>query len=280
MEQLRVWNFSKSEEIPNFSVETIAQFSTCLRTLFFDVQEIPELGAATFSGREAYQFLIQVLCGLESPVFGETEVFGQFKNQMESFPSQHRALVQTLLTDVKTIRTKHLKGLGGSSYGSLAREYFGKSKFLLLIGAGHLAQEIYPWLAKSGQNIVIGVRTLRPFGQSLQAKTEVRLLQELKNIECDLVLAAPLMNDEIMRWMRGNEILVNKCLDFRSAQQSQGISFGRNSMDLPAIFATIQKNREDHTLVRAAAIADIRSMIDQRMNQTSLRPFGWEDLCV
>ena len=34
---------------------------------------------------DALQFLIEILCGLHSPVFGETEVFGQFKKYIETY---------------------------------------------------------------------------------------------------------------------------------------------------------------------------------------------------
>ncbi len=280
MEQLRVWNFTHSSEIPTTTVETAARFSTCLRTLYFSFSECAELGPEHLSDRKAYEFLLRVLCGLESPVFGETEVLGQFKTQMETFPKELQSLVQMILADVKTVRHLHLTGLGGSSYGSLTREFFGKSESLVMIGAGHLAQEIYPWLAKTGQAITIGVRSLRPFGPALQSKTEVRKLQDIQNRECDLVLAAPISDQELQTWILENKITVKKCLDFRASQQSSEKCFGLKSMNLDEIFETLRRNREDHSQVREMAMAEIEILISKRTNQASLRPFGWEDLCV
>src|SRR5438045_3448988 len=74
-------------------------WQTCLRKIAFGGAEALgsiqiETGDQILSGSEAYQFCLEVICGLHSPLVGETEVFGQFKNASESwlFPESPLAI--------------------------------------------------------------------------------------------------------------------------------------------------------------------------------------------
>ena len=68
------------------------EWQTCLRRILFlhsndnrAVIEAAEVGKVVqptvevFRGQEAYRFLLEVICGLNSPIVGETAVMGQFK---------------------------------------------------------------------------------------------------------------------------------------------------------------------------------------------------------
>src|SRR3989475_6294583 len=68
------------------------EWQTCLRRILFlnsndnrAVIEAAEVGKAVpptvevFRAQEAYRFLLEVICGLNSPIVGETAVMGQFK---------------------------------------------------------------------------------------------------------------------------------------------------------------------------------------------------------
>src|SRR5438046_10434818 len=68
------------------------EWQTCLRRILFlnsndnrAAIEAAEGGKAVpptvevFRGQEAYRFLLEVICGLNSPIVGETAVMGQFK---------------------------------------------------------------------------------------------------------------------------------------------------------------------------------------------------------
>ena len=70
---------------------------------------------------EAYRLLLEILCGLRSPMVGETQVMGQFKAFLASLDREHawvNRVGQRLLTDARDVRTRHLQGLGSRSYGS------------------------------------------------------------------------------------------------------------------------------------------------------------------
>lgn len=129
--------------------------------------EFPADGALeSFEGADAYAFLLRFACGLESKLVAETEIFGQIKQAWRSFSErgsplarQLSAWVQLLFQDAKTIRAQYLGNLGSASYGSQVRRLLGEAPgdadpgtpaalggATLLIGAGHLAQSVAPWL--------------------------------------------------------------------------------------------------------------------------------------
>jgi hypothetical protein len=122
--------------------------------------QLPADGALeTFSGAEAYAFLLRFACGLESKLVAETEIFGQIKQAWRTFSERGTPLsrqlspwVQLLFQDAKAIRAQHLGHLGSASYGSQVRRLLGDEPATgatLLVGAGHLAQSVAPWLTGS-----------------------------------------------------------------------------------------------------------------------------------
>src|SRR5919109_355258 len=71
-----------SEPIPDGF--TNLQWQTCLRRIVFLHRSEPrdfadKPGSQTYFGRDAYQFLLEVICGLHSPLVGENAVMGQFR---------------------------------------------------------------------------------------------------------------------------------------------------------------------------------------------------------
>src|SRR4029079_18930940 len=101
---------------------------TCLREVRFadaidDCRRHP--GPELMDG-EAYRHLLEILCGLQSPMLGETQVMGQFKSFLASLDGEYAWLNrvgQRLLADAREIRTRHLQGLGSRSYGSAVRRH-------------------------------------------------------------------------------------------------------------------------------------------------------------
>ncbi|HMA13080.1 MAG TPA: hypothetical protein VKO83_14410, partial [Steroidobacteraceae bacterium] len=138
--------------------------NTCLRevriaALPADTQPAPmearAAGFEVFSGADAYRFLLQLACGLESEIAGETEILGQIKQSWRDYetahPAEARALrpwMQRLLQDTKEVRTEYVVGLGSATYGSLVRRLLGGNLTgpTLLLGAGQLAETILPFL--------------------------------------------------------------------------------------------------------------------------------------
>src|SRR5260221_8259196 len=103
---------------------------TCLREVTFaddgdGAQAVSGNGLALVEG-QAYRLLLEILCGLQSPMLGETQVMGQFKVFLSGLGQDHawlNRLGQRLLADARDVRTEYLQGLGSRSYGSAVRRY-------------------------------------------------------------------------------------------------------------------------------------------------------------
>ncbi len=152
------------------------RWDTCLRTvaIFPDHPDfdLPRNSSTeVLAGEVAYEKLLELICGLHSPMVGETEVFGQFKEAVQKFQSSEsvltsstistkvhasafhqafRAWANGLLEDAKLIRRTHLQDLGSQSYGSLVRRELRDigSASISILGAGRLVADILPWISK------------------------------------------------------------------------------------------------------------------------------------
>lgn len=138
--------------------------ATCLRDVRVGALPEPlqptatECAASGFErlgGVDAYRFMLQLACGLESEIAGETEIFGQIKDAWRDYeaadPESSVALrpwMQRLLQDTKEIRSEFVVGLGSATYGSLVRRLLGTELDgpTLLLGAGQLAESVLPYL--------------------------------------------------------------------------------------------------------------------------------------
>ena len=123
----------------NFSPELqqAAIWKTCLRQILFITEnEINAISDELTSedqilrGEAGLSLLLEILCGLHSPIVGETEVFGQFKSFIDgrkalndSLFADHQKWLSFVLTEVKRTRAEHLVGIGSQSYGSLLRRH-------------------------------------------------------------------------------------------------------------------------------------------------------------
>ncbi|MGE0615123.1 MAG: hypothetical protein AB7P04_05755 [Bacteriovoracia bacterium] len=159
-------------------------------------------GFDLFEGEAAYDFLLRIACGLESAVIGETDIFGQIKEAWAKFEKIHtrpvpcqshvvltdlRPRMQRLFEDTKEIRSTHLQGLGGGSYGTLVRKALpapseGK---LFILGAGKIAYSVVPYLLE--HELVIWNRSLdKAFAlaekvKSLQPQARVSVVEDEKD---------------------------------------------------------------------------------------------------
>lgn len=139
------------------------QINTCQRTLFLspaneDGKTFFKSSKRYFIGTEAYEYLLRFACGLESEIKGETDVFGQvktaFKTLADSTPALsaiYQPIFQKLLEDTKEIRATYLQGIGGNTYGALARRLMNPthSDRVLVIGAGDISKSVAPYFADS-----------------------------------------------------------------------------------------------------------------------------------
>lgn len=107
-------------------------------------------GWSYWRGARAYGLLLEIACGLQSAVPGETHVFGQIKSAWRGLAADRpgaralRPIMQALFADTKRIRAAFLQGIGRQSYGRLAKALVdpGRRDRILVVGAGDMGQEM------------------------------------------------------------------------------------------------------------------------------------------
>ena len=281
------------------------EWQTCLRRILFlnandhaeliqslEAGEIVPHIVEVFRAQQAYGFLLEVICGLNSPIVGETAVMGQFKEFLQNakFPKTSwgnflRQLATNLMIDAKRVRTAHLQGLGSQSYGSLVRQHVKGMPEVAVLGSGKLAREILPWL--------IGKTEVRVFCRNLERANHLR--EEFPEIELSeyadtgaawnhqevgLVIAAPLQAKDIDGWSESQQLSFTKCLDLRGEALTDPVTIQTTVIPLHELFEALRAERERLAGHVEAAHAEIKQLVARQTQQAQFRPFGWEDLCA
>ncbi len=261
-------------ESPNTPV-----WSTCLRHLAFVRADFaPAPGDEMYSGASAYRFLLEVVCGLQSPVWGETEVFGQFKvfsAEWLKHEQRRASLVQKILNDAKAIRTEFLLNLGTQSYGGWVRKNL-CSERVHVVGAGILAREILPYLQKRNLDLRVHVRDVTKVNFF---NGPVLNIADEKYDGGAVIVAAPLAREDLMRWL-GDQAAPTQVFDLRGDADPLPLPLRTQVFLLSDIFAQIEATksrlRPRMELVQQAILA--RS--ERAAAGSLLRPMGWDDLCA
>jgi glutamyl-tRNA reductase len=275
------------------------EWQTCLRRISLLHKSNSAAPASTpyenseiFEGTNAYHFLLEVVCGLRSPLVGETAVMGQFREfcAKAKFPASEwgwflRRLTSDLLVDAKRIRYRHLQGLGSQSYGGLVREHLKNIPSVFVLGAGQLAQEILPWLIGK-TDVTVFYRNASRADCLVQEYPQLRLAQlttgaaHFENRDTAVVIAAPLKATEIENWIGLQPTPFVKALDLRGEAESDPFNPSFPIVRLSEMFAALKCERPHVAARLAAARAEISNAAQRLAEQAQFRPFGWEDLCA
>lgn len=133
------------------------RLDTCLRQLRLGLDRLPGAtdAAEQAAGSEAYRRVLEVITGLDSPVPGETNVGGQFRQAVNAFAAtaapravaELGPLLRQARADAAAIRRAHLEGIGGASYGSLVRRLLEprRGERVLWVGYGEFARSLLPF---------------------------------------------------------------------------------------------------------------------------------------
>jgi len=270
-------------------------WKTCLRQIAFgradwQFEEHIETTDEIYQGEEAYRFCLEVVSGLHSRVLGETEVLGQFRElflnqkfQPESWSQQLHRFTQAVLTDVKTVRQKHLMATGSQSYGSYARRLLKGFKQVDIIGSGQLVESMLPWLCKEDWKVRILCRDLakaKSRFQSISERLKVVSLFKSAPLAEAVVIAAPLKSEQFKEFGVGfDQKLI---IDYRDVSTTDSIAVANDGklITLQDYFSEFQSTQNEVDLRVSAARLTIRELVARREAKlTQIRPFGWEDLC-
>ncbi len=263
-----------------------ATFSTCLREMHFGwLMEGERLsscaGYEIYRGVRAYQFLVEVICGLHSPVIGETEVFGQFKTFLQNTTLDYplSTLLSHAVVDTKKVRSQHLKDLGGQSYGSLLRKLVRRERHVHFIGAGSFVGDLLPWMYKDDKTVSVHARDLVKARQKFASPySRLNFHEMTASITKGVVVIAAPVDAQTLEALITNKKV--KVIDLRGESQKDPCRGFSDYHTLAQFFDVIQYNQQKVLLAKAQAVAAIDDFSQQRLMVESFRPFGWEDICV
>jgi glutamyl-tRNA reductase len=268
---------------PAFAIGTPV-WRTCMRqvALVDEACAIPP-DASAWHNEAAYAHLLEVVCGLHSPIVGETEVLHQFKvfaDGLSTHQPQWRELCARLLADARTIRSTHLIGLGSRSYGSAVRRHVRDCSRVAVIGTGVLAREIVPFLTRADRVIDVWGRraacsiaapglTYRPLGIPMATVAE----------SAAIVVAAPVKAVAIAD-LAGRYRYPTLLVDLRAEGRQDPAPPLAPTVTLADVFAEFDVvARETASRVTAARVA-IAQCATAFAGRAKLNPFGWDDLCA
>lgn len=275
------------------------EWRTCLRRIVLLhksetaalIPSLPE-GSETFAGQAAYNFLLEVICGLRSPLVAETAVMGQFKEFCASarFPSNEwghflRRMTSDLLVDAKRVRCRHLEGLGSQSYGGMVRQHLKGIPSVIVLGAGQLAEEILPWIVGK-TDVTVCARTPERARGLLEQHGDIQLTQftsetaQNETRPTAIVIAAPLKASAVAEWMALQSTPFVKVLDLRGEAETDPLTCPLPVIRLSEMFAAVKNDRPKLAARVTAARDEIRKAAERLIEQAQFRPFGWEDLCA
>lgn len=267
---------------------------TCQRVLVIGYKDIQsDLGIEyrkRFENAQAYQFILETLCGLQSKLKGENEIVAQFKDQYSQYlhrENRNSIVCSTLeksFQDAKKIRTQHLNNIGMQSYAGLTRQKFHEfsGREVIIIGSGRLAKDLVKVLQKH-HPLKICARN--------QAKADAFSLPTMNWSERNQLLQSPL----IVNTIGADEVLFDESFFVNWTQVNET---GRLFIDLgsPSVLSTSYM-RKDHVfrlddlfafgesldlLKEVKIVKALEACVyetEKRFNQFSMNlPYGWDDL--
>lgn len=303
------------------------KWQTCLRSLVLvpddGSQDLFETSVEGLQGEwledeSAYRRLLEIICGLHSPLVGETEVFGQFKDAVQmrievaektaaadalelAFAATLRQWAKALIEDVKLVRQKHLRDLGSQSYGSLVRREVRElaKPQIEFLGSGQLATEILPWLIKALKTdesgapaVAVHARNVAKARERVEAATResIQFFDLAQGpIRPDglsqestrvLIVAAPISGEDISAWAR-DVVHFDLILDLRGESRQDSLAplgLAKRLRALDEVFSSIETAREVAGEKKNAALGLIEQRVEARGASALHRPFGWDDV--
>ncbi len=262
--------------------------ATCLRSIVLSDQKGPTPRALERyekkQGNEAYEFLLSIICGLDSPMLGETEILGQFKefcrSHQDLFSSSMNEIITQLNRHAKSVRTEYLQNLGCTSYGSLLRKNLKNQEGeFIFIGAGSLTQDIVPWFAKLNVKLKVFTRSPEKYKdlESGQENLTLYSMDELSQLNSHgiLVVAAPVSSEVLHQSLDLSTI--EHIYDLRGDCLEDPLD-SEHLTPLKALFTSIEKNKYQAMKIRERATRAVENLTVNLSLFEKQRPFGWEDL--
>lgn len=269
---------------------------TCMRTIALGPQSESKIwkmknSDQIYENHAAYQFLLEVVSGLHSSLIGETEIMGQFKLAATNYQIPHsyfglevKKMIQGIYEDVKKVRSKFLVDLGSQSYGSILRKECRKNSIpeIHIIGAGHLCEEILPWVSKDSIQVHIHVRDVQKSKQKFQDHKIQWHQIGTYPLSGAVIVAAPMKLTDLVDLLKMQKNQIQYLYDLRRESDVElpelSGMFSIPVFALSLFTSLLNENLDFIQERKSQAILAIENLAVERSKGVEHRPFGWEDM--
>ena len=311
---LKLINFSPCEasaaRLESMNRGHVFILKTCQRTLLLGFNKTPDkmiskvIGESqstsnkpeVLAGTDAYEFLLETICGLKSRVLGENEIVHQFKEAYTTFMAKENPnrliqnLLEKLFKDAKDIRSQHLKNIGLQTYAGITRKLLSQKvkagERIVILGSGELAEDLIKiihrryevFICARNENRVskltetYGVESI-PWGHLNEALKEKVIVNTIGTT--DTIIDAKLEQE----FLSSTDLKTLVCLAEPSPYPWQDHPSAKSVFLLNDIFKYAEHfNLEKKQKVSSASLA-IKAKSQHRQNHFTLHlPFGWDEL--
>lgn len=281
---------SENSSVPAWP-QGLSVWTTCRRSIAFlnhphaeKNWDIPE----PYHGDNALQFLLEVLCGLHSPIKGETEVLGQFRDwifaQLElqnPWVMENFSDIQKWLGCVKSVREKYLHQMGAQGYGSWIRSELRGIDKVEVIGAGQWVKENWPWIVEGRTRSRVWVRSKlkRELPNAEVVQIDEWFDHKSSEFASTWIIAAPIEHSDLIRRIEHAGGNVKTVIDLRANSSDMFLSVSSiKHRTLKNLFDDVSQTSE--LLQKRVELAkhSIEQWIRSQQERVWIRPYGWEDL--
>ena len=200
IEKLSLINLSKPYFVPELNQGQFFILNTCQRTLILSLNSPENLLDASeninlnpskdeheisfkeqFNGIQAYQYLLETICGLKSKLLGESEVMGQFREaykkylECSNYNKNLQLILEKALQDAKNLKSHYLNNLAQKTYSNITRKILknNQAKKVLIIGSGQLCIDLIGQLRKDTQIFICARNSQAVMKLHLESKAEI-----------------------------------------------------------------------------------------------------------
>lgn len=275
---------------------SVLLWETCRRKIYFYLDETAFLadGRGFKQSLDAEAFLLEVLCGLHSPVIGETEILGQFRqfinnNSKHPWVQQWQSRMQVWFSLIKGVREKYLYNFGSQSYGGYLRRVLQNENNVQIIGSGALVEDVLPWLVTKNVSVFARnlekaqIQTMKHFSHFVEAGgiLSLHLLEKPLPQSDVLVIAAPISHEELEKIIFASKQKWKYVIDLRRDAQKFGLRDPniQSWITLEDVMEFFSQQKDLLAVRQQQAIAAVDEWRLAQMDKQTVRPFGWEDLC-
>ncbi|TGK03848.1 glutamyl-tRNA reductase [Leptospira semungkisensis] len=281
---------SEASDRDLFSMADSFSWKTCMRTVIVSDSRIhpsPVDLPTTWeskTGYEAYRLLLEIISGLKSKLFGETEVLAQFRQRFQELPDQAfgeylAKLRDNLIEDCRSLRSGYLQNLGEQSYGGLADKYLSEAKNppkeVVLFGTGQLAEKLLPWLSNSDKKTkIVGRNPDRLEYLASVSNSSYHLMEDWSPNGEAWVIAAPM---DLSPWM-DKLTPGNLVLDFREEPLESSWPSGVIYISFADMLSSLKETEERTRKVKEELKSVLDELLQEREWEAHQIVFGWDDL--